>query len=275
MNTQTGGTILKSNIYLLNVNNRISGYIIKLNKNNTLDIYKFNKDIYKLTDNDYKYLYSRKNINELLTKYYKHFKTIKYTKLFQGNNYIPFFNINPNDSKTKQSRKRQELTNLAKGNTFLCLLSSNSKTNNYMFIGDRIYTFTTPKNEPITHYFGSLGNNNVVYPSAISNNNIYFLMTNPGELPQLPTKTDDMGILPLTLFKDFGLKGGINYNEHSYDKLWGINKFVGQGNLLKKLKPLANLKEVDLVSGKRKTTTTTTTKKRKNITSSKKTKKRK
>lgn len=252
MNTQTGGNILKSNICLLNVNNRISGYIVKLNKNNSLDIYKFNKDIYKLTDNDYKYLHEQKNITELMTKYYKHFKTVKYSKLFQGNDYIPYFHINPNLSKIEQNKKIKIITRLAKCNSLLCLLSSNSKNNNYMFIGDRVYTFTTPKNEPITHYFGSLGNNNVVYPSAITDKNIYFLLTNPSEFIQLPTKTNDMGILPLSLFKEFKLKGDINYNEHAYDKLWGINKFINQGSLLKKLKPLNNLQDVNSNMVKRK-----------------------
>lgn len=46
----------------------------------------------------------------------------------------------------------------------------------YVFIGDSIYEFTTP--EPITHYYSLVGNSNVPYPVAISDNYAYYMISN-------------------------------------------------------------------------------------------------
>lgn len=46
--------------------------------------------------------------------------------------------------------------------------------NNYTFIGDKIYKFHT--DEIITNYYSLIGNSNVPYPVAVSQNYIYFML---------------------------------------------------------------------------------------------------
>jgi hypothetical protein len=58
------------------------------------------------------------------------------------------------------------------GNTILI----HTKNNDYIFIGDDIYSFSTPNDEKITHYYSPLGNNDVPYPFAVSNNYTYFML---------------------------------------------------------------------------------------------------
>jgi len=46
----------------------------------------------------------------------------------------------------------------------------------YVFIGQDIYEFTTPNNDYIDTYYSLVGNSDVPYPVAISQNNAYFMM---------------------------------------------------------------------------------------------------
>ena len=73
-----------------------------------LEIYKINNKIPKLSNEDYNLIYTlknKKNIKVLLNKYYSLFKTVKYTKLFKGDD-------------TYQTSDKQ----YGDGNSFLCLL---------------------------------------------------------------------------------------------------------------------------------------------------------
>jgi hypothetical protein len=56
------------------------------------------------------------------------------------------------------------------GNSILVDLGDN----NYMFIGDCIYKFRS--DELITNYYSIIGNNDVPYPVAVSQSNIYFML---------------------------------------------------------------------------------------------------
>jgi len=58
------------------------------------------------------------------------------------------------------------------GNSILVKLSK--PENRYVFIGERIYEFTAP--EQITHYYSTVGNNDVPYPIAVSKSYVYFMI---------------------------------------------------------------------------------------------------
>ena len=63
------------------------------------------------------------------------------------------------------------------GNSILLKLRDEEKTyreNKYVFIGDRIYEFTTV--EPIETFYSTVGNNDVPYPVALSKSFIYFML---------------------------------------------------------------------------------------------------
>ena len=53
--------------------------------------------------------------------------------------------------------------------------------NYYVFIGDRLYGFSTPDDEPIETFYSTVGNNDVPYPVALSKNYIYFMLDRGGE----------------------------------------------------------------------------------------------
>jgi hypothetical protein len=50
------------------------------------------------------------------------------------------------------------------------------KPKEYIFIGENVYKFTT--NTPITKYYSIMGNSDVPYPFAISNDKIYLMIVN-------------------------------------------------------------------------------------------------
>jgi len=56
------------------------------------------------------------------------------------------------------------------GNSILLKL----KDDRYVFIGERIYEFST--SEPITTYYSLVGNSDVPYPVALSDNYVYFML---------------------------------------------------------------------------------------------------
>lgn len=58
-----------------------------------------------------------------------------------------------------------------KGNTVLLHFK-----NKYVFIGETIYEFSVPRGEVITKYISDIGNNDVPYPYAISQNYVFFLI---------------------------------------------------------------------------------------------------
>ncbi len=64
----------------------------------------------------------------------------------------------------------------ALGNSILIHLSSDAKTgrHSYIHIGSMIYKFTSK--EPITEYESPIDNNNVPYPSALSETEVFFLI---------------------------------------------------------------------------------------------------
>jgi hypothetical protein len=57
------------------------------------------------------------------------------------------------------------------GNSILLKISSNR----YVFIGSEVYEFSTD-NDNITKYYSPVGNNDVPYPFAYGDKNIYFML---------------------------------------------------------------------------------------------------
>lgn len=61
-----------------------------------------------------------------------------------------------------------------KGNSVLLLLAEGS----YVFVGGEVYSFKTEKGETILDYFSDVGNNDVPYPYAVGENNVYLMIEN-------------------------------------------------------------------------------------------------
>ncbi len=64
------------------------------------------------------------------------------------------------------------------GNTILLRLN----TYDYVFVGGKIYEFSTP-NDEIIEYLSQVGNNEVPYPVAFSDKNVYLMLDN-GYVPK-------------------------------------------------------------------------------------------
>ena len=63
------------------------------------------------------------------------------------------------------------------GNSILLEMSSpdTRKSPQYMFIGDRVYTFSTP-NDQDEAFYSLVGNNDVPYPVALGRKRVYFML---------------------------------------------------------------------------------------------------
>jgi len=110
--------------------------IFKIPKNLQTD------DIYEMKDKEVKKLY----IEKLLE-----FKNVQ--KVFVGKH--PGNDLKPA---------------FADGNSILLHL----KGHEYVFIGDRIYSFQSK--EPILNYYSEVGNNDVPYPTAVTENNVFLMI---------------------------------------------------------------------------------------------------
>jgi hypothetical protein len=62
------------------------------------------------------------------------------------------------------------------GNTVLLKVKSEDNTNCYIYIGDYIMEFHTPK--PIIEYYSPVGNNDVSYPIALTDDDVCFMIHN-------------------------------------------------------------------------------------------------
>ena len=92
------------------------------------------------------------------------------------------------------------------GNTVLIMLTSKK----YMFVGCNICTFTT-QNE-IIDYVSPLGNNDVPYPVAYDNDNVYFMMENV-YVPRDELLTPMTIVSGEEIFSEFyGHIGGVKHN---------------------------------------------------------------
>lgn len=58
------------------------------------------------------------------------------------------------------------------GNSVIIRISDN----NYCYIGSEIYMFKIPEGEFITEFYSDIGNSNVPYPYAISQNYVYIML---------------------------------------------------------------------------------------------------
>lgn len=62
------------------------------------------------------------------------------------------------------------------GNSMLLKINCTIHKNYYVFIGDRIYGFSTPDDDPIQTLHSTVGNNDVPYPIALSKKYVYFML---------------------------------------------------------------------------------------------------
>lgn len=76
------------------------------------------------------------------------------------------------------------------------------ENNDYVFIGDCIYRFKTPKDDVIEKYYSTVGNSWVPYPIAIGKKNIYFML--------------DLTSVSNEYFKDFSLENKIDGYSYYY-----------------------------------------------------------
>lgn len=60
----------------------------------------------------------------------------------------------------------------AQGNSFLFRLNESK----YVFVGTEMFEFTLPRGEKVNSFVGDVGNSDVVYPYAITNKRILFLI---------------------------------------------------------------------------------------------------
>ena len=162
-------------------------FMVVVNGNN-IDIYTYPKDFSferNLEKKDY--------IN--LVKSYQNVKEIFIGKSIKGDDMYASYPYNP-----KEAAKE------GLGNSILVNLSGNK----YVFIGESVYEFNTIDN--IKKFYSMIGNNDVPYPVALGEKNIYFLITN-----------GEYGYLSRDHFEDFPKK--YSWGLDSYAKLFGIGPF--------------------------------------------------
>lgn len=116
-----------------------------------------------------------------------------------------------------------ELSPDLEGNNILAHISEHK----YVMIGSCIYEFET-KNEKILEFHSQVGNNDVPYPLAVGENNVYFLIGCGGE-----------GYLPKKYFRRFPLK--YRWEVDGYSVLWGHYSFKKNGTKTKKTKTIPNI----------------------------------
>jgi hypothetical protein len=125
---------------------------------------------------------------------------IKYKKVFIGDN---------NDNLRHYDALKGEFP----GNTILI----HTKNNNYIYIGDEIYSFSLPEDEIITHYYSPVGNNDVPYPFAISNKYTYFMLDSKKLPNELFTLEDKNNIFYKDRYSQFY---GFHLKDEKHKKEW-------------------------------------------------------
>ncbi len=110
-------------------------------------------------------------------------------------------------------------------NTFLLHL----KGRRYAFIGPWIYEFDVTKDDRVEKYFSMIGRNDVPYPVALGEKNVYFLISK-----------GHYGYLPRTYFS--GFPGTYRWGIDAYQRLWGMGDH--DEGLAKKTKRIPNIKVI-------------------------------
>ena len=102
------------------------------------------------------------------------------------------------------------------------------KNNEYMFIGSEIYTFKIPDGDKIVRYTSGIGNNDVPYPAAFGNKNIYFLI----EYKYVPI---DKLLKPLSKEAKMEPYGEILYKQEHMDRYGtGEHTYTGKAKKISK-----------------------------------------
>lgn len=103
-----------------------------------------------------------------------------------------------------------------KGNSLLLQISKNR----YDFVGHKIIRFSTQ--EQIKEYYSMIGPNDVPYPLALSDKNVYFMITDLKK-----RESERISYVSRSHFEEFPEK--YSWGLNGYDRLWGINDFKGDG----------------------------------------------
>lgn len=138
----------------------------------------------------------------------------KVSKVFVGKS-VPGDDMYASYPKNPQKASRE-----GRGNSILVDLG-NCK---YSFIGHKIIEFTTK--EPIKEYYSMIGNNDVPYPVAISDNYVYFML-----MAFIKNKAPRISYISRSLFQGFPTR--YSWALDSYSKLWGHNPMTKEGGIQK------------------------------------------
>lgn len=106
--------------------------------------------------------------------------------------------------------------------------------NKYVFIGDKLYEFDTP--EPIIDYSSPIGNNDVPYPFALSENYIYLMVEKIFFKKELMHDTLHLSLLKTYAILDNELDSYIKSHFSPYSFYYGLdNQSVGKKMKTKEL----------------------------------------
>ena len=163
-------------------------FMVVVNGNN-VNIYTYPKDIdlnHKLEMRDY-------------TVYVKSYNNVK--QIFIGKS-IPGDDMHASAFKSFLYPSKAAKAGL--GNSILLNLSGNK----YVFIGESVYEFDTP--DHIKEFYSMIGNNDVPYPVAVGEKNVYFII--------------EKTYLSRNYFEGFPKK--YSWGLDSYARLWGQGPFM-------------------------------------------------
>lgn len=134
----------------------------------------------------------------------------KVQKVFVGKNYSEY------NGYTKNSNA---------GNSILLHLSGNR----YVEIGPEIYEFRTPKGDHIIKYWSDVGNNDVPYPVALGEKNVYFVTGNCASY--VPRKAFAPDIVWHDAYQDFYGHTKNPWYSKTYGKLWNPKHIVNSNQI--------------------------------------------
>lgn len=197
-------------------------YVVYIEPNNTVSIYtnKFHDDYFF---RDW-HLY----IHDILTKSVTNDKNsdigkwLTYTKLVKK--YKPSEIFIGKSEATEMTEYEGTNSPEYDGNSILLKLNNN----NYVWIGEEIYTFSMEKGEKVVKLCSPVGPSGVPYPFIITTNNVYFLLC------------DDRLFLAKELFsKKVNFKKNVDMYSIFYDDL---KKHTKQGKKIKNLKLISSVR---------------------------------
>lgn len=183
-------------------------FMVNINGNN-VDIYTYPKD----------FSFDRRLEKKDYTNFVKSYKNVK--KIFIGKS------IKGDDMYASYPNNPAKAASAGLGNSILLNLSGNK----YAFISISIFEFET-KDDLIEEFYSMIGRNDVPYPVAIGEKNVYFLLIEKGNYKYISREH----------FKDFPKK--YSWGLDSYSRFWELGIFKDMGNLYKYTKNIPKVKTI-------------------------------